>query len=420
MYEADAFARFAGRALPTAYHWVRAASVLQAASVVPLSNLNGKGLARVGEFSAVSDVGAFDMAGNAKEWCANQVTGKDERFVLGGSWRDPTYAITFADARQPLDRSEDQGFRLVTYLSPIPEVLAREIPPVARSVREPVSDEVFGAYRTLYKFDEVPLDAKVEARDDSHAVWIKERITFASTPGVRMTAYLLLPRNVAPPYQAMLFAPTGAAVAKGDSSTLRDSLAFTAVVQSGRAVLYPIYDGTYERYNGLGMYPLDTRAFNDWRVRIVNEGRRAHAYLRSRSDIRTDAIGVLAASWGVQLAVKQLALDPGLKTAVLMDGGLTPNTPREFDLVSYLPRVRIPTLMINGDSDFIYPVETAQKPAFAALGSEAALKRHRILPGGHYVISQQRNQVVREVLDWLDTHLGPVRARADASASTRK
>jgi hypothetical protein len=28
---------------------------------------------------------------------------------------------------------------------------------------------------------------------------------------------------------------------------------------------------------------------------------------------------------------------------------------------------------------------------------------------GHNIIAQQRNQVIREVLDWLDRYLGPAR-----------
>lgn len=95
------------------------------------------------------------------------------------------------------------------------------------------------------QFDQSELDARVEGRDETNANWIKEKVSFRSAvPGVRMTAYMLLPRNARPPYQALVYAPTGAAVAKGDSNTLRDPLAFTGVVPSGRAVIYPIYDGT--------------------------------------------------------------------------------------------------------------------------------------------------------------------------------
>jgi hypothetical protein len=47
-YEADAFAAFSGRSLPTVYHWIRVAGVGQAAYMTPLSNMDGKGPAPVG------------------------------------------------------------------------------------------------------------------------------------------------------------------------------------------------------------------------------------------------------------------------------------------------------------------------------------------------------------------------------------
>ena len=44
------------------------------------------------------------------------------------------------------------------------------------------------------------------------------------------------------------------------------------------------------------------------------------------------------------------------------------------------------------------------------LGTPLDQKRKVTVQGGHYVIAQQRNQVVREVLDWLDQYLGAVEA----------
>lgn len=61
-------------------------------------------------------------------------------------------------------------------------------------------------------------------------------------------------------------------------------------------------------------------------------------------------------------------------------GGLSPawrDTP-ETDPVNYLPRVRIPVLMINGGYDYIFPVETAQKPVTALLGTPEEHKSHYI------------------------------------------
>jgi pimeloyl-ACP methyl ester carboxylesterase len=103
-----------------------------------------------------------------------------------------------------------------------------------------------------------------------------------------------------------------------------------------------------------------------------------------------------------------LALEPRLRAAVLMSGGFSGAPPPELDPFNFAPRVTVPVLMINGDTDFIFDREQSQKPLFAALGSPADRKRHVVLPGGHGVIFEKRSQVIREILDWFDRYLGPV------------
>jgi hypothetical protein len=45
------------------------------------------------------------------------------------------------------------------------------------------------------------------------------------------------------------------------------------------------------------------------------------------------------------------------------------------------------------------------KPMFKLLGTPAEAKRSVLYPTGHAV---PRNQLIKEVLDWLDRYLGPV------------
>jgi len=84
----------------------------------------------------------------------------------------------------------------------------------------------------------------------------------------------------------------------------------------------------------------------------------------------------------------------------------------EIDSVNYAPRVRIPTLMLNGRYDFETPVETAQRPLFDLLGTPAAHKRHSVLETGHALPMEV---AAREILPWLDRYLGPVAQAAPAS-----
>ena len=73
------------------------------------------------------------------------------------------------------------------------------------------------------------------------------------------------------------------------------------------------------------------------------------------------------------------------------------------------PRVKIPTLLLGGRQDLAHPLETAQKPFFQLLGTPEKDKRHYVFEGGH--IAPRIEPIIKEILDWLDRYLGPVRAR---------
>jgi pimeloyl-ACP methyl ester carboxylesterase len=87
--------------------------------------------------------------------------------------------------------------------------------------------------------------------------------------------------------------------------------------------------------------------------------------------------------------------------------------------VHFAPRARTPTLMINGRDDFMFPYELSQQPLFELLGLPPDKKRHALLDGGH--LPPNRLAIIREVLDWLDRHLGPVPTTAQvANAAARR
>jgi hypothetical protein len=69
--------------------------------------------------------------------------------------------------------------------------------------------------------------------------------------------------------------------------------------------------------------------------------------------------------------------------------------------------------MLNGRYDFGTPVETAQRPLFALLGTPAEDKRLAILESGHAL---RIDDVAREILPWFDRYLGPVVSSSPAPA----
>lgn len=64
--------------------------------------------------------------------------------------------------------------------------------------------------------------------------------------------------------------------------------------------------------------------------------------------------------------------------------------------------------MVNGRYDFIFQLESSQVPLFRLLGTPEKYKRHFVIEAGHPALNQE---VVREVLAWLDRYLGPVKTR---------
>ena len=116
-YEAAAYARFAGKSLPTVHHWRLAAGLGIHSAILEWSNFSGKGPARAGEYLGIGPYGTFDMAGNVKEWCANR-RAATARYIMGGAWNEPNYQYQQADARLAEDRSDNNGLRLVDAARP--------------------------------------------------------------------------------------------------------------------------------------------------------------------------------------------------------------------------------------------------------------------------------------------------------------
>jgi formylglycine-generating enzyme required for sulfatase activity/pimeloyl-ACP methyl ester carboxylesterase len=407
-YEAAAYAEFVGEALPTVYHWRRAAATedLIYADILKLSNFAGKGAARVGSYPGLGPFGTYDMAGNVKEWCLNAVG--DRRYILGGAWNEPEYMYLDEDAKSPFDRSADNGFRLVKYLAagPLAATLRRPIKQLTLDVRgqKPVSDEAFGIYRSLYAYDRGLLDPKVESVDETSPYWRQERITFNAAYGhERVIAYLLLPKGVAPPYQTIIYFPHSGALVR-PAIEHADVLLIDFLVKSGRALLFPVYKDTYERLT----QPLapGMNAYRDEVVLAAKDFGRSLDYLETRPDVDRNRLGFYGLSWGAGVGPIVSAIDHRVKVAVLVGGGCEYGVPPEIDPINFAPRVRIPVLMINGRYDFTAPLETCQEPVFRLLGSPSGAKKHLVFDAGHV---PPWIPTFRETLNWFDRFLGPVK-----------
>jgi dienelactone hydrolase len=410
-YEAAAYAKFAGKSLPTIFHWVRAARTTASAFIVPRSNFDGRGPAPVGTYLGVGPYGTTDMAGNVREWCFNGAG--LGRYVLGGGWNDPGYAFNDAYTQPPLDRSVTNGIRLVRHQPADSTLVALRRPVIGESrdfSRErPVADGIFQVYRRQYDYDPTPLNAVVEARDTTAEDYVQERVTYAAAyGGERVIGYLYLPKHAKPPYQTIVFFPGSNALTLRKFDPAPWVRLFDFMLKSGRAVLMPIYKSTFERGDGFESdVANESNAYRDHVIMWVKDFRRSVDYLETRADVDTSRLAYYGVSWGGLFGGIIPAVEPRIRASVLMVAGLSMQRGLpETELINFLPRITVPVLMLNGRFDHYFPVETSQKPFFRLLGTPPAQKRQVIADGGHFV---PRNQLIGESLDWLDRYLGPTR-----------
>lgn len=424
-YEAAAYAEFVGKQLPTETHWHLATGGATPlilfpqlggfAVFAPFSNFQGNGPVEVGSLSGITAYGAFDMAGNLREWCWNE-TAKG-RLLRGGAWGENTYSFSDLSHAPSMDRSVKNGIRCALYPDhqKIPDTAfaAVQLPEVKDHYGErPVEDAVFQVYKDNFSYDKVPLNARVESRTQNPEGWVHEKISFdAPYAGERIIAHLFLP-STAPPYQTVIYYPGSASYLKESSDDIEAYYEFplflSFIVKNGRAVLYPVYNGTFERRkNGSTATGNSSYQFAQFLIQEVQDFRRCIDYVETRADLDSSKIAYYGMSAGGWRGGIIPAVEDRVQASVLVAGGFNRKELRpEIAQINYIPRIRIPTLMLNGKYDTIHPYESSIKPMFDLLGTPKDKKELRLYETDHI---PPRNELVKETLAWLDRYLGPTR-----------
>ena len=407
-FEAAAYAKYAGKILPSISHWKRAAEMRLGYLMIPNSNYNHQKAVPVGNSNSSSLHGIYDMAGNVREWVWNESMPSRRRYILGGGWNDPPYVFHDESSLSPWDRSAMNGFRLMmTQESNVNKTeLFQPLQPAIRDFysEQPVSDETFEVFLRQYAYDSPPLDALVEYVDSSNTDWSKLKVTFNAAYGnERMAAFLFLPKQSSPPYKTVIYYPGIGARYSESSEDLFGMRFIDYLMRDGRAVLYPVYQGTYERNDSLLVRahssPYSQR---DYTIMLVKDLRRSIDYLETREDIDSSKLAYYGVSWGGSLGPIMAAVEDRIQVCIFLLGGLGfGSVLPEIDAFNFVSRVEIPVLMLGGEYDSVHPLPTSQKPMFDFLSTPLEHKRHVVLDRGHDL---PRSDMIRETLDWLDKY----------------
>ena len=106
----------------------------------------------------------------------------------------------------------------------------------------------------------------------------------------------------------MIYFPGSAATRQQSSQDLENYYEFTLflsfLVKNGRAVLFPVYKGTFERGDPrLAALHAgnDSHAYTEFLIQVVKDFRRCVDYLETRQDIDGGKIAFYGMSWGAEL-----------------------------------------------------------------------------------------------------------------------
>jgi len=423
--EASAYCASRGKALPSVYQWEKAArngltshveimmpwgAMAGGGTAVPRANFASEGAAPVDDFPlGISQFGAYNMAGNVKEWLANPA--HERHLAIGGSWRDPSYVYSEVAELEAGYASPAIGFRCARMADTTstatgggggPFVLERRTP-----TYHPVNRAGFRSLLTHYGYDRRPLAPRV-VDTTATADWIRLTVWLDAPRADSIMAYLYLPVHAAPPYQTIVYVPGSNAFF---DTYLRDDTETTLGphIKAGRAVLSVVLSGMRERPLPGGILRVlpSSVQFRDLMVLHATELSVGIDYLATRADIDMRRLVYLGKSLGAGSRLVLAAVERRYAAVVFIGGGiderLQPTLP-EASSINFAPYIDPPTLLVNGHQDEEHRWITRGLPLWNLLSPPKELV---LLEGaGHIPPLELR---VSPINRWLDSVLGPAR-----------
>ena len=406
-YEALAYARYKGNILPPMYHWAKAAfppdEIISPISpkLLKTSNFSREKIKDIGQGEGA--YGTFDMAGNAKEWVWNIFGGRG--LTLGGAFDEPTYLASQTSPQPRMDRSLKNGFRTARLINP------RDLNPFGDPIEtqapkdlsfyKPMSDEVFKVYSRSFEVDSSKPKSKVIYVDDSHPIWIKERISIEVGYNEEMMDMLIFkPKNSFGPSSPVVIHPGSNYYSTppeiDDINPGEFSLDF--LIKSGKTLVWPAWKGSLNRMPAIRSGGDRMRDFRNLYIAWVSDTDKTLDYLETRNDIDTDNIFYLGMSYGALFNTHTLLFENRYKGAILYVGGVFPTYPPLVDGINHMPRIDTPFLMLNGEQDYLVP-KSAAMYFYQSTGTPEKDKKIVFYDSGHWPLP--RNQMIKETLDFI-------------------
>jgi dienelactone hydrolase len=405
-YEADAYAKFMKKNLPSVHQWAKAATPSISGLVCPVSNFSKSETKEVPYSTIKSGYGLSDVAGNVREWCANAT--KDdltERAILGGGYDDDPYTFNDYYGQDAFSRTSSNGVRLVKDLT------NNNLPLYSEVIKKPfrdflklpkISKEIFEIYKRQFDYESGPLDIKILKTDNSDPDYTYELIEYnAAYNNERMSGVLFKPKNVIGKAPAIVFFPGSNVIHTSEIEKVTLSQMSRSYVKMGYAFFYPIYKGTINRQDALKSdYADKTDLYKDHVIMWGKDMKRSIDVIESRSDLDASNLLYFGVSWGGEMANIMIPIEPRIKRAVLLVAGLEFEEAKpEVEAASYTPFIKVPILMLNGKYDYFFPSETSQKPMFELIGTNKNDKYWYLHESSHTVPLDEFTKKVKIFLD---------------------
>lgn len=419
-YEAAAYAEFTGKSLPTIFQWEKAARdgarapygfvapwgvVAAGSDVTRRANFRGNGPMRVDSLrGGMSPYGAYHMAGNVAEWCANGID--DGRAVLGGSFDSPTYQFGAIGSYPPFHSSEKIGFRCVKAAGAGETGAATfrrdaEVPVLSR-----YPEAKFRELLPYFDYPNAPLNARVIERIETDA-WTKEKIAYSGANGRTVHAFLFLPKHRQPPYQVVHYLPAGDVVSGMRALDSSIDAMLGPFIRSGRAVFGVLLPGYIGRDLPEGPAPdVGSVEYAESVTNDIIDERSGIDYLLTRGDIDGSRIAFFGQSSGAHLGLILAAVEKRYRSVLIVGVGFDSRDARVLPRVArynFAPYLDTPLLMVQGKWDESHPLHTEAEPLFAILPKPKKLITY---DGGHV---PPPSVAIPTFNAWWDETMGSVR-----------